>query len=114
MLYEVWFWSFGPLQEIYYYPTMRKEFTKEDSTGERVPLKGEKADMDKDFLECITADTGLLTAGALPSLDLATKDGEKAMAESLAGPVQKAKAPKRPRQEAPTEVKPTTAKQTSP
>lgn len=93
---------------------MRKEFTKEDSTGERFTLKGEKTDMDKDFLESIANETGLLTAGALPSLDLATKDGEKSMAESLAGPVQKAKAPKRPRQEAVTEVKPSTWKQTCP
>lgn len=67
-----------PGQEIYYYPTMRKEFTKENSTGESVQLNAQKSGLDKDFLDSLTSESGAFASGALPALDLAGKDGEKA------------------------------------
>lgn len=102
------------MEEIYYYPTMRKEFTREDSTGESLRLKGEINDIDSEFLEGITSETSALGAGALPSLALCGKDGEKSLAESLAGSVAKPKAKAKARAETPAAMEPTTMKQINP
>lgn len=65
-----------------YYPSMKKEFTKVDSTSEFMSMKGETKNKDREFWETLTSGTGPLVPGALPSLDV---QGEKSMADSLAG-----------------------------
>lgn len=75
-----------------YYPSMKKEFTKVDSTSEFMSMKGETKNNNRDFWDSLTSGTGPLVPGALPSLDV---QGEKSMADSLAGGVSsKAKARK--------------------
>ena len=76
-------------EEIVYFPSMKKEFTKDDETSDKLTMKGESKGMDKEFWETMTTGTGPLVAGALPGLDV---QSEKAMADSLAGG--SAKAPK--------------------
>lgn len=61
---------------------MRSEYTKENTTSERMTLKGEDNKLDKDFLEALTTGSGPLVHGALPAMDV---QQEKSLAEALTG-----------------------------
>ena len=69
---------------------MKKTFTKEDATSERMSMKGEARGFDREFWDSLTTGSGPLVAGALPGLDV---QQEKNMADALTGGAA-AKAPK--------------------
>ena len=74
-------------------------------------LKGETRNPDADMLDSLTGSDGVLTAGAMPSLELGTPEGMKNMCESIAGAgVVKSKAV-RPKKETTEEVVPATSKE---
>ena len=86
--------------------------TKTDTTSERMSLKG-TCNPDSEMLESLTSDTGPLTAGAMPALDMGTAEGQKNMCESLAGgAVAKPKAANKGRNQPAGEVQPATLKET--
>ena len=90
---------------------MATEFSRTDTTGESMTMTLSMNDMDREHIDALTSQDGPLGAGALPSLNLAVKEGEKSLAESLcSGSVMKAKAAKRPKEPA-TEVKATSGKE---
>lgn len=98
-------------EEIWYYPSMATEFSRTDMTGETMTLNLTMNDMEREHIDALTSQDGPLAAGALPSLNLAVKEGEKSLAESLcAGSVAKVKTTKRPKESA-TEVKATKGKE---
>ena len=90
---------------------MKKEFTKEDTTSERMSMKGEAKGFDREFWDSMTNGTGPLVAGALPGLDV---QQEKSMADMLSGGAA-GKVPKAKRSAGPDEkavpVGPTTLKE---
>lgn len=61
---------------------MRSEYTRENTTSERMTLKGEDNKLDKDFIEALTTGSGPLVQGALPAMDV---QQEKSLAEALTG-----------------------------
>ena len=73
-----------PPQEIWYYPNMAKEYSRVDTTSESTSLKITHDQVDAATLQGLISETGILSAGVLPHLDVATTDGEKNMAASLA------------------------------
>lgn len=98
-----------PIQEVWYYPSMSKEYTREDITGDKLSMKGEAKGMDKDFWESMTTGTGPLVAGALPGLDV---QSEKSLADSLTGgKTVKAKAKATANAEAAERVEPATLRE---
>lgn len=90
---------------------MATEFSRTDVMGESLTLNLTMNDMEREHIDALTSQDGPLAAGALPSLNLAVKEGEKSLAESLcAGSVAKVKTTKRPKESA-TEVKATKGKE---
>ena len=89
---------------------MRSEYTKENSTSERMTLKGKDKELDKDFLEALTSGGGPLVQGALPAMDV---QQEKSLAEALTGGnAAKTKKTKTPKTEGEAErVEPATLKE---
>jgi len=90
---------------------MATEFSRTDVMGESLTLNLTMNDMEREHIDALTSQDGPLGAGALPSLNLAVKEGEKSLAESLcAGSVAKVKTTKRPKEPA-AEVKATKGKE---
>lgn len=99
---------FTPEEEIWYYPSMSKQFTKEDTTTESLSMRVSQEGLDKEFWESMTSGTGPLVAGTLPGLDV---QNEQSMAQSLAEGASKVKAKGTSRREAAVPVEPDTAKE---
>lgn len=103
---------FNPWEEIWYYPSAPRKFTRTDRTSERLALHGQTNNPDPSLLEALTADTGPLACGAMPALDLATNEGVKNLCSSLStGVVVKPQAKPKPKNENAEEVTPATPKE---
>ena len=91
---------------------MGKQFTRRDVTSESMALQAKPKDLPTSLFNELTGETGVLAAGALPSLELADAEGEKNLAESVAGgAVSKVKKTKQPKEKA-EEVQESTARET--
>lgn len=55
---------------------MATEFSRTDVTGESLTLNLTMNDMEREHIDALTSQDGPLGAGALPSLNLAVKEGE--------------------------------------
>ncbi|CAE7222534.1 unnamed protein product [Symbiodinium sp. KB8] len=98
-------------EEIYYYTSAPRSILNENSTANRMKLTGTEANPDSGLLSAMTGEQGPLNAGALPSMEADGSEGDKALAEALAGKVSKAKPPKKQRTESAEKVVPTSSKE---
>ena len=105
--------SAEPPQEIWYYPNMAREYSRFDTTAESTSVKITHDEVEAATLQGLISENGVLSAGVPPHLDVATADGEKNMAASLAaGTVTKIK--KAPKEKEAVEVTPQTWKEPGP
>ena len=99
-------------EEIWYYPTAAKKFTRRDTTAESLTLKGTTCP-DSDLLQSLTGETGALASGVLPSLELGDEKGLKSLCAIGGAEVSKIKPPRKPKPSKTEEVTPSTPKEHS-
>ena len=85
-----------PIQEIYYYVNQGSKLMTDDITADSTTVRGvDKGN--RELVEALTCEGGLLAVGALPAPDAATAEGQKNLLEAMAGSV--AEAPKKKKKE---------------
>ena len=91
-----------PIQETYYYVNQGSKLMTDGITADSTAVKGvDKGN--KELVEALTCEGGVLAVGALPAPDAATAEGQKNLLEAMAGAVGDAPQKKSKQTSTPTE-----------